>query len=70
MKTRSRRRLLRLAAPFAAVALFVAVPAPQQAVAAGCGANSGPICKKNVSCAWFLFYKQCTETYYYYLAVR
>ncbi len=63
---RNRRRLLRLFAPLAAVALFVASPAPPQAVALGCGENTGPQCRTNESCIWILFYKQCTTTYDYY----
>lgn len=66
--TRSRRRMLSLFAPLAAVALFVASPAPRQAVALGCGENTGPVCRQNESCAWFVFFKQCTTTYDYYPA--
>lgn len=69
MRPTSRRpRALHLFAPILAAALFVASPAPRQAAAAGCGENSGAVCKKNESCAWFIFVKFCTTKYDYYPA--
>lgn len=63
-----RRRWLRHAGPLLAATLFVAAPAPQHAAPAGCGENAGPLCRKNVSCIWIIFFKQCTEKYDYYPA--
>lgn len=65
-RTTHRRRLIRLAAPLAAVTLFVASPAPRQATASSCGENNGPMCRKNESCISIIFFKQCTTKYDYY----
>lgn len=66
IRTPHRRRLLRLAAPLAAVALFVASPTPRQATASACGENNGPVCRTNESCVWIIFFKMCTTKYDYY----
>lgn len=65
-KTLKSRILTGLVTLAAAFALAVGGPAPRQAIASNCGENSGNLCKKNESCLWILFFKQCTETYYYY----
>lgn len=67
MKRPMRRgALARLAGLLVAVLLLAAAPAPREAIAARCGDGDGPICTKNESCVWIIFFKQCTEKYTYY----
>lgn len=47
-----------------AVGSMVSGPAPLDA--AECGGPGDVLCKKNESCAWWLFFQQCTTEYDYY----
>lgn len=68
MKRRAQKSkaLAGLATLLLAGGLLVGAPAPRQAVASSCGENRGNLCRRNESCLFLLFFKQCTTKYDYY----